>query len=64
MTIKNLLELGGHSDPPDIPEGHHDGWGHCHISLAWPAMVWLALEWAGFQSHALNKAVLGSPEKS
>ena len=42
----NLVDI---PDPPDIPDGHHDGWGHLHISLAWFSMIWLTLEWAGFQ---------------
>ena len=53
-----MNELGGFPDPPDLPEGHHDGLGHLHISLAW-----LAFKQAGFKYQAGNKAILGSPEK-
>ena len=54
-----ILNLEDISDPPDLPEGNHDGWGHFHILLT--CFAW---EWVALQSQASNKAVLGFPEKS
>ena len=46
MNLENI------PDPPDLPGGDHEGWGHLHINQTWLAMVWPALEWTGFQSQA------------
>ena len=29
-AIKNILELGGHPDHPDLPDGCQDDWSHHH----------------------------------
>ena len=34
----NLEDILNH---PDLPEGHHDNWGHLHIRLVWLVIVWI-----------------------